>query len=78
VDTFLTLVIALGGIATGIGAVWTATLARRQRNEQRQFLREQNDRARLNFTVDLLLRYVDRFESEHFLRRRRAAARYLT
>jgi hypothetical protein len=30
VDTFLTLVIALGGIATGIGAIWAAIAARRQ------------------------------------------------
>ena len=29
-DTFLTLVIALGGIATGIGAIWAAWAARRQ------------------------------------------------
>jgi hypothetical protein len=29
-DTFLTLVIAIGGIATGIGAIWTAMLGRRQ------------------------------------------------
>ena len=29
-DTLLTLIIALGGIATGIGAIWTAMLARRQ------------------------------------------------
>ena len=29
-DTLLTLVIAVGGIATGIGAIWTAVLARRQ------------------------------------------------
>ena len=29
-DTFLTLVIALGGIATGIGAIWAALVARRQ------------------------------------------------
>jgi hypothetical protein len=29
-DTFLTLVIALGGIATGIGAIWAALAARRQ------------------------------------------------
>jgi hypothetical protein len=46
VDTFLTLVIAVGGIATGIGAIWTAVLARRQLLEQRRFLEEQNDRAR--------------------------------
>jgi hypothetical protein len=45
-DTFLTLVIALGGIATGIGAIWTAMLARRQLDEQRQFLQEQNETAR--------------------------------
>jgi hypothetical protein len=42
-DTFLTLVIAVGGIATGIGAVWTAMLARRQLGEQRRFLTEQNE-----------------------------------
>ena len=29
-ETFLTLVIALGGIATGIGAIWAALAARRQ------------------------------------------------
>jgi hypothetical protein len=53
VDTFLTLVIAVGGIATGIGAIWTAMLARRQAQfteqslaEQRQFLMEQNEIAR--------------------------------
>ena len=45
-DTFLTLVIALGGIATGIGAIWTAMLARRQLDEQRRFLEEQNEIAR--------------------------------
>ena len=29
-DTLLTLVIAVGGIATGIGAIWAALAARRQ------------------------------------------------
>jgi hypothetical protein len=43
VDTLLTLVIALGGIATGIGAIWTAMLARRQLSEQRLFLEEQTE-----------------------------------
>jgi hypothetical protein len=53
VDTVLTLVIALGGIATGIGAIWAAVLARRQAQltersleEQRRFLEEQNQIAR--------------------------------
>jgi hypothetical protein len=45
-ESFLTLVIAVGGIATGIGAIWTAMLARRQLNEQRHFLEEQNEIAR--------------------------------
>jgi hypothetical protein len=53
VDTVFTLVIALGGIATGIGAIWAAWAARRQAqiserslSEQRQFLKEQNEIAR--------------------------------
>jgi hypothetical protein len=45
-DTVLTLIIAVGGIATGIGAIWTAMLARRQLSEQRRFLEEQNEIAR--------------------------------
>ena len=45
-DTLLTLVIAVGGIATGIGAIWTAMVARRQLSEQRQFLLEQTEIAR--------------------------------
>ena len=49
-DTFLTLVIALGGIATGVGAIWAAMLARRQAQlterslaEQRQSFQEQTE-----------------------------------
>jgi hypothetical protein len=76
-DTLLTLVIALGGIATGIGAIWTAMLARRQLIEQRRFLGEQNDRARLTLEFDLLTRLEDRFQSPRFLGRRRSAARYV-
>ena len=108
-DTFLTLVIALGGIATGIGAIWAALaarrqaqvterqaqlterslaeqsqsfqeqteIARRQAQVTEQSLAEQNERARLNLIVDLLFRYVGRFESQFLLNRRRAAARYL-
>ena len=52
-DTFLTLVVALRGIATGIGAIWAALLTRHQAQlteqslaEQRQFLKEQNEIAR--------------------------------
>jgi hypothetical protein len=46
VDTFLTLVIALGGIATGIGAIWTAMLARRQARVTERSFAEQNELAR--------------------------------
>jgi hypothetical protein len=84
-DTLLTLVIALGGIATGIGAIWTAMLGRRQLNEQRRFLGEQNDRARLTLEFDpyqargplrkpALLGKEEkrrRAHHEHLLRRRR-------
>jgi hypothetical protein len=73
-ETLFTLVIALGGIATGVGAIWTAVIARRQLLEQRSFLEEQNDRARLTLEVDLLTRLEDRFQSPRFLERRRDAA----
>ena len=108
-DTFLTLVIALGGIATGIGAIWTAMLARRQLDEQRRFLeeqteiarrqaqateqslaqterslaeqlqglQEQNDRARLSYEVDTMLKMGDRWESPAFLDIRREAAKHV-
>lgn len=83
-DTFLTLIIALGGISTGIGAIWAALAARRQAQLTEQSLAQterslaaQNERARLNLSVDLLFRYSDRFESQLFLSRRRAAAKYL-
>ena len=83
-DTFLTLVIARGGIATGIGAFWAAMASRRQAQlteqslaQTERSLAEQNERARLNLSVDLLFRYSDRFESQLFLSRRRAAAKYL-
>jgi len=89
-DTFLTLVIALGGIATGIGAIWAALASRRQTQlteqslaqterslaEQSESLREQNERTRLNLEVDLLFRMADRYDSEHFMSSRRSAAKH--
>jgi hypothetical protein len=39
-ETYLTFIIAIGGIATGVGAIWTAMLARRQLGEQRRLLQE--------------------------------------
>jgi hypothetical protein len=77
VETFLTLIIAVGGIATGVGAIWAALVARRQAQVTERSLAEQNERARLTLEYDLLTRLGDRFDSPHFLSRRRAAAKYL-
>jgi len=91
VETFLTLIIALGGIATGIGAIWAALAARRQAQlserslaqTERSFaqtersLAEQNERARLTLEYDMLSRLGERTDIPHFLSRRRAAANYL-
>ena len=83
-ESIFTLVKALGGIATGIGAIWTALVARRQALlteqallEQRRSLKEQEERARLSFEMDMLFRLADRFESPAFLQARRAAAGYV-
>ena len=81
-DTLLTLVIALGGIATGVGAIWAAMVARRQAQvterslaQTERNLAEQNERSRLNLEFDLLTRIQDRFDSPHFYGRRRSAAK---
>jgi hypothetical protein len=83
-EPLLTLVIALGGIATGVGAIWTAVVTRRlvratevSLAEQSQSLREQNERGRLTLEYDLITRLSDRFISPHYLRQRRAASKYL-
>jgi hypothetical protein len=91
VDTLLTLVIALGGIATGIGAIWAAMLARRQARlterslaqterslaEQVQTLREQNEQARFHLEADILLRVYDRYVNPFFLSSRSDAAKHV-
>jgi hypothetical protein len=76
-ETLLTLIIPLGGVATGIGAIWTAFLARRQNLDQRRFLEEQNDRARLILEFDILARMEARYESSGILQRRRSAAGHI-
>jgi len=85
-DTFLTLVIALGGIATGIGAIWAAMLARRQGRVTEQSLREQlksfqeqNERARLALEADMLLKFYERFQGKglSLSETRRSAAKHI-
>jgi uncharacterized membrane protein YhiD involved in acid resistance len=79
-ETLLTLTIAVGGIATGIGAIWTAVVTRvlaratersvaqteRSLTEQNQRLREQSERDRLILEVDLMDRLEERFHSPRF------------
>jgi len=72
-DMLLALVIAVGGIATGIGAIWTAVVTRhlarateRSVAEQSRYLREQNERARINLEVDLMYMLEERFDSPRF------------
>jgi len=91
VETFLTLIIALGGIATGIGVIWAALAARRQAqlserslaHTERSFaqtersLAEQNERAHLTLEYDMLTRLGERTDIPHFLSRRREVAKYL-
>src|SRR5215204_3011086 len=76
-EALLTLVIAVGGVATGVGAIWTAMVARRQAQLTERSLSEQNERLRLSLELDLLTRLEDRFESPHFLSRRRVATKCL-
>jgi hypothetical protein len=90
-EPLLTLVIALGGIATGIGAIWAALVARRQAQvserslaqterslaEQGQILREQNERARLSLEVDLMYKLQERFDSQRFQNLRKRHLAYL-
>ena len=89
-DKLLTLVIALGGIATGVGAIWAALAARRQGQiserqaqiterslaQTERTLAEQNERARLTLEYDLLTRMRERFESPQLRSSRRATAKY--
>ena len=76
-ETVLTLVIAVGGIATGIGAIWTAWVARRQAKVTERSLAEQNERARLTLEYDLLTRLDDRLATPYYLRTFREASMYL-
>ena len=75
-DTLLTLVIAVGGIATGIGVIWTSLATRRQAQLTERSLAEHNERLSLNLEVDLLHRMQDRYDSQLFMGRGRAVARY--
>ncbi len=78
------MVIAFGGIATGVGAILAPWLqgvkqqiTERDLGEQVQRLREQNERTRLSLDADSVDRLDERFSSERLLDRRRWVAEYI-
>jgi hypothetical protein len=81
-----TAIAALGGIATGVGAIWAVVLARRQARateqslqEQLGIFRQQSDRARLTLEVDMLLKLFERFQGKglSLSETRRSAAKHI-
>ena len=83
-ESLLTLIIAVGGIATGVGAIWAALVARRQAQiseqsliEQGQFLREQSERARVSLEVDLMYKLDERLDSQRYRNFRRRSFMYV-
>jgi cell division protein FtsL len=72
-EPLLTLVLALGGIATGVGVIWTAVVTRHLARateqsvaEQSQILREQKEHARLSLELDLTCKLAERWNSRLF------------
>jgi hypothetical protein len=73
----LELLIALGGIATGIGAIWTAIVTRSLARATERSLAEQTERGRLSLEVDLIYRFLDQWESRTFSFYRRRSLQYI-
>jgi hypothetical protein len=76
-EPLLTLVIALGGIATGIGAIWTAVVTRHLARLTEESLREQNERARINLEVDVMQRLDERALSQRYLNYTKRSTTYI-
>jgi hypothetical protein len=76
---------------TAVGAIWAAFAATRQSRaatrqaqaaeesvaHQERYAREQAERQRLAFNVDLILKLLAYFESDHFLETRRRTGKYI-
>jgi hypothetical protein len=77
VETLLTLVIALGGIAAAVGAIWAAMAATRQASITERSLHERSERARVSLALDMLMRLEDRFGGPRLLDSRRRAAKHV-
>jgi len=83
-EPLLTLVIALGGIATDIGAIWTAVVTRHLARtteqsvaEQSKSLREQNERARVSLELDLTYKLAERWNSRLYRDYRTQSLKYV-
>jgi hypothetical protein len=76
-ETLLTLVIALGGIAAAVGAIWAAVAATRQARITERSLRERSERHRVSLALDLLMRLEDSFGGPRLLASRRMAAKHV-
>src|SRR3712207_726081 len=76
-ETLLTLVIALGGIAATVGAIWAAIAATRQARITERSLHERSERARVSLALDLLMRLEDSFGGPRLLDSRRRAAKHV-
>jgi hypothetical protein len=76
-ETLLTLVIALGGIAAAVGAIWAAIAATRQARITERSHRERSERHRISLALDMLMRLEDRFGSPRLLETRRRAAKHV-
>jgi hypothetical protein len=74
-ETLLTLVIALGGIAAAVGAIWAAVAATRQARITERSLSERSERHRVSLALDMLMRLEDKFGGPRLLESRRRAAK---
>jgi hypothetical protein len=76
-DLYVTMVIALGGIATGVAAIWTAVLAGRQARDQRTFFEEQSERERRRLEAELMHGMWTKWTSSAYLDFRRGGMEYV-
>src|SRR3712207_5028977 len=76
-ETLLTLVIALGGIAAAVGAIWAAVAATRQARITERSLSERSERHRVSLALDMLMRLEDKFGGPRLLESRSRAAKHV-
>ena len=84
ISTILTVLIAVGAIWAAFASTRQAQYSRRlasaaERNvgEQMRSFKEQNERARISFEMDMLFRLEDRFHTQRLVNTRRRVANYI-